>query len=113
MGRISEAVEMNNTLQFRTWVSLRLIEKEAQTKLYHGEVLDMSCLTSFKRQEDSLQNFYMAGIAPLQLYYAGLAFSPEKSIIRQSFNNQISKRVQVLPVDKTWSPKSTDIGRPF
>lgn len=54
MGRIFEAVEMNNTLQFRTWVSLRLIEKEAQTKLYHREVLDMSCLTSFKTQEDSL-----------------------------------------------------------
>ncbi|GLA41111.1 hypothetical protein AnigIFM63309_008958 [Aspergillus niger] len=46
----------------------------------------------------------MAGIAPLQLYYAGLAFAPEKSTIRQSFYNQISKRVQVLPVDKTWSP---------
>ncbi|RDK42792.1 hypothetical protein M752DRAFT_283417 [Aspergillus phoenicis ATCC 13157] len=43
MGRIFEAVEMNNTLQFRTW------------------------------------NFYIAGSAPLQLYYAGLAFAPEKT----------------------------------
>jgi hypothetical protein len=54
MGRISEAVEMINTLQSSIWVSLRLIEMEAPANSCYREILEMSCLTFFTMQEDSL-----------------------------------------------------------
>ncbi|GCB21817.1 vegetative incompatibility protein HET-E-1 [Aspergillus awamori] len=88
MGRIFEGVEMINILQSRTWGS---IGDELSGFLYDA-------------RRFTLQSLYMAGIAPLQLYYAGLAFAPEKSVMRQCFYNKTSKRVQVLQVDKTWSP---------
>ncbi|KAF2016553.1 hypothetical protein BU24DRAFT_481180 [Aaosphaeria arxii CBS 175.79] len=43
--------------------------------------------------------------APLQLYYAGLAFSPRASLIKEIFSNEATVRRFSLPLDKTgdWS----------
>ena len=48
----------------------------------------------------------MIDIAPLQLYCAGLIFSPMKSCIRQIFDLERSKRIHILPqVEHLWSAK--------
>lgn len=48
----------------------------------------------------------MIDIAPLQLYCAGLIFSPMKSCIRQIFDVERSKRIHILPqVEHLWSAK--------
>ncbi|KYG41272.1 hypothetical protein M433DRAFT_159236 [Acidomyces richmondensis BFW] len=43
--------------------------------------------------------------APLQVYYAALVFSPNKSIVRQTFLNEAPAWLQRMPnVSETWSP---------
>ena len=45
----------------------------------------------------------MAEVAPLQLYYAGLIFSPSKSIIRKQFEKEI-RLIRPFPrVEESWS----------
>jgi len=43
--------------------------------------------------------------APLQVYYAALVFSPNRSIVRQSFLNEAPAWIPVMPrVSEIWSP---------
>ncbi|OJJ98902.1 hypothetical protein ASPACDRAFT_121692 [Aspergillus aculeatus ATCC 16872] len=51
------------------------------------------------------QNSYMAGIAPLQLYRAGLIFAPTNSIIKQIFYSKVKDQLAVkIAVESSWSP---------
>ncbi|KAI3014430.1 hypothetical protein CBS147347_11476 [Aspergillus niger] len=50
------------------------------------------------------QNSYIAGIAPLQLYRAGLVFAPTKSIIKQVFYGKVNDQLAVeTAVEDSWS----------
>ena len=52
----------------------------------------------------TLQNVYIAGIAPLQLYCSGLAFAPAQSVIKGTFLSEMPKRIQRRPaVMDSWS----------
>ncbi|KAE8395978.1 hypothetical protein BDV23DRAFT_178045 [Aspergillus alliaceus] len=86
---ISDAVEMIDTLKSSTW---RCISTEFSDFLY-----DIKRFT--------LQNTYIAGIAPLQLYGSGLVFAPAQSIVKMAFYSKILKHIQRLPViENLWSP---------
>lgn len=53
-----------------------------------------------------LEDSQMIDIAPLQLYCAGLIFSPMKSCIRQVFDVERSKGIHTLPqVEHLWSAR--------
>jgi WD40 repeat protein len=42
---------------------------------------------------------------PLQLYYSGLIFSPEQSVVRKTYSRDIPEWICPLPrVEATWSP---------
>ena len=48
---------------------------------------------------------YIAETAPLQLYNSSLVFSPEASIIKRQFLNELPKWIERLPiVEKDWTP---------
>ncbi|PYH76604.1 NACHT and WD40 domain protein [Aspergillus uvarum CBS 121591] len=50
------------------------------------------------------QNNYMAAIAPLQIYRAGLVFAPTKSIIKQIFFTKVKDQLAVrIAVQDSWS----------
>ncbi|GKZ85256.1 hypothetical protein AnigIFM56816_011022 [Aspergillus niger] len=50
------------------------------------------------------QNRYMAEIAPLQLYRAGLVFAPMKSVIKQVFYGKVKDRLAIeTAVAQSWS----------
>ncbi|KAJ5633164.1 hypothetical protein N7490_009503 [Penicillium lividum] len=88
MGKLAEAARM-----------IEAIESSIQKN-------DYPALSEFlyDARRFTLQNAYMAGIAPLQLYYAGLAFAPAQSIIKGTFLGEISKQMQPLPaVIDSWS----------
>ncbi|KAJ5661456.1 uncharacterized protein N7477_009072 [Penicillium maclennaniae] len=88
MGKISEATGMIETLESRTW-------RKADPTLL-GFLYDARRFT--------LQNAYMAGIAPLQLYCSGLAFAPAQSVIKGTFLSEIPEQMQRLPaVIDSWS----------
>ncbi|PWY66380.1 putative WD-repeat protein [Aspergillus sclerotioniger CBS 115572] len=89
MGKISEAVEMIDTLKTSTEDN---IDAELWDFLYDA-------------RRFTLQYAYMAGIAPLQLYSSGLVFAPVQSIIKKTFLGEIPKQMQKLPVvEDSWSP---------
>ncbi|PYH28219.1 NACHT and WD40 domain protein [Aspergillus neoniger CBS 115656] len=89
LGEISEAVRLISTLQSRIWKS---INTELSDFLYDAD--------RFVRQ-----NSYMAGIAPLQLYRAGLVFAPNRSIIKKAFYSKvIGQQIQLTGVEESWSP---------
>ncbi|PYI13145.1 hypothetical protein BO99DRAFT_486042 [Aspergillus violaceofuscus CBS 115571] len=88
VGEISEAVRLISTLQSRIWKSMNT---ELSDFLYDAD--------RFVRQ-----NSYMAGIAPLQLYRAGLVFAPNRSIIKKAFHSKvIGQQIQVTGVEDYWS----------
>ncbi|KAJ5718775.1 hypothetical protein N7488_004421 [Penicillium malachiteum] len=80
MGKISEVAGMIKTLESSKW-------KKADSAL--AEFL-------YDARRFTLQNAYMAGIAPLQLYCSGLLFAPAQSVIKGIFLGEISKRIQPL-----------------
>src|SRR5277367_2902381 len=44
-------------------------------------------------------------LAPLQVYYAGLLFSPEDSIVRQTYFDKYPQKVRLIgSTEKDWSP---------
>ncbi|RAH46267.1 uncharacterized protein BO95DRAFT_120599 [Aspergillus brunneoviolaceus CBS 621.78] len=89
VGEISEAVRLIRTLQSRIWKSMNT---ELSDFLYDAD--------RFVRQ-----NSYMAGIAPLQLYRAGLVFAPNRSIIKKAFHSKvIGQQIQLTGVKESWSP---------
>ncbi|KNG82737.1 NACHT and WD40 domain protein [Aspergillus nomiae NRRL 13137] len=50
-----------------------------------------------------LKNIWIANTAPLQFYSAALMFAPEKSIVRNAFHGDISRRFVTLPrVEVHW-----------
>ncbi|GMG17252.1 unnamed protein product [Aspergillus oryzae] len=52
----------------------------------------------------ALQNTYIAGIAPLQLYSSGLVFAPALSIVKKTFSREV-RQIKSPPVlDNSWSP---------
>jgi WD40 repeat protein len=47
----------------------------------------------------------MASTTPLQLYYSALIFSPEQSIVRKTYSDDIPDWICPLPkVEAQWSP---------
>ncbi|KAJ5778340.1 hypothetical protein N7520_001586 [Penicillium odoratum] len=80
MGKISEVAGMIKTLESSKW-------KKADSAL-----AEFLC----DARRFTLQNAYMAGIAPLQLYCSGLLFAPAQSVIKGIFLGEISKRIQPL-----------------
>ncbi|CAI7568060.1 unnamed protein product [Penicillium pancosmium] len=51
-----------------------------------------------------LKNRHIADEAPLQVYYAGLIFAPQKSIIRREFNREFPTCISQLPrAEENWS----------
>ncbi|KAJ5908983.1 hypothetical protein N7495_001665 [Penicillium taxi] len=88
MGNISEAVTMIKTLESSIWKKL--------DPALSGFLYDARRFT--------LQNAYLAGIAPLQLYCSGLAFAPTQSVIKETFLSEIPNQIQPLPAVKdSWS----------
>ncbi|KAJ5503990.1 hypothetical protein N7463_006864 [Penicillium fimorum] len=88
MGRISEAAIMIETLESSIWKKL---DHDISGFLYDAKRF-------------TLQNDYMAGIAPLQLYCSGLAFAPAQSVIKRRFLSEIPNQIQPLPaVIDSWS----------
>ena len=52
-----------------------------------------------------LESRYIAETAPLQLYNSTLLFSPETSIVKCQFSNELPKWIERLPiVEKDWTP---------
>ena len=52
-----------------------------------------------------LESRYIAETAPLQLYNSSLVFSPESSIVKRQFSNELPKWIKKLPiVEKDWTP---------
>ncbi|OGM44087.1 NACHT and WD40 domain protein [Aspergillus bombycis] len=50
-----------------------------------------------------LKNIWIANTAPLQFYSAALIFAPQKSIVRNTFHDDISRRFVTLPrVEVNW-----------
>ncbi|KAA8642420.1 uncharacterized protein ATNIH1004_011364 [Aspergillus tanneri] len=89
IGSISDAVEMIDILKSSTWTS---IGAELSDFLYDA-------------RRFTLQNTYIASIAPLQLYCSGLVFAPAQSIVKKTYHNEILKQIQRLPVvEDSWSP---------
>ncbi|CAI7662679.1 unnamed protein product [Penicillium bialowiezense] len=82
MGMISEGIRLLSELQ-------GLIDHEHSSQVREF-VQDA--------ERFSLQNVYIAGIAPLQLYYSGLAFTPVQSIIRETFLHEKPRLIEILPV---------------
>ncbi|KAJ5730165.1 vegetative incompatibility protein HET-E-1 [Penicillium malachiteum] len=82
MGMISEGIRLLDDL-------LGLVDHK-----FHSQVHEF--LQDVKRF--TLQNSYIAGIAPLQLYYSGLAFAPVQSVIRKIFVREKPKQIETLPV---------------
>ncbi|RAL04144.1 NACHT and WD40 domain protein [Aspergillus ibericus CBS 121593] len=86
MGGISEAVGLIDVLK-----STAQLGSELSDFLYDAE--------RFIRQ-----NNYMAAIAPLQIYRAGLVFAPTKSIIKQIFISKVKDQLAVgTAVEDSWS----------
>ncbi|KAJ6013047.1 hypothetical protein N7522_003402 [Penicillium canescens] len=89
MGKISEAAGMIKILQSNVW--------KKDDPALSGFLYDARRFT--------LQNSYIADIAPLQLYCSGLAFAPAQSVIKGTFLSELSKQIQLLPaVMDSWSP---------
>ncbi|KAB8213051.1 WD domain protein [Aspergillus novoparasiticus] len=82
VGSISDAVEIIDALISITWTSPGT------------EISDLL----YDAKRFTLQNTYIAGIAPLQLYCSGLVFAPAKSIVKKIFYNEIVKQIQHLSV---------------
>ncbi|KAJ5671269.1 hypothetical protein N7507_000396 [Penicillium longicatenatum] len=88
IGKLSEARELIETLESRTWE--------------RGDLALSEFLNDAKRFV--LQNAYVTGIAPLQLYSSGIAFAPAQSVIKRTFLSEISERIRTLPeVVDSWS----------
>ncbi|KAJ6176749.1 hypothetical protein N7485_003663 [Penicillium canescens] len=88
MGVLSEAVGMMDMLQAEVMGT----DTEISRFLYDG-------------MRFILRNISMASAAPLQLYYSGLVFSPQQSIMRKMYSEDIPKWICPLPqVEATWSP---------
>ncbi|PYI20500.1 YVTN repeat-like/Quino protein amine dehydrogenase, partial [Aspergillus violaceofuscus CBS 115571] len=86
MGRISEAVELMDALKSRAQLG-----SELSDFIYDAG--------RFIRQ-----NNYIAAIAPLQIYRAGLVFAPSKSIIKQIFVSKVKDQLAVgTAVEDFWS----------
>ena len=52
-----------------------------------------------------LESRYIAETAPLQLYNSSLIFSPEASIVKRQFLNELPRWIERLPiVEKDWTP---------
>ncbi|KAK6810873.1 hypothetical protein RU639_013594 [Aspergillus parasiticus] len=89
IGSISDSVEIIDTLMLATWTD---IGADISDFLYDAKRF-------------ALQNTYIAGIAPLQLYSSGLVFAPAQSIVKQTFFSEIGRQIQRLPVlEDSWSP---------
>ncbi|KAE8132448.1 hypothetical protein BDV38DRAFT_275127 [Aspergillus pseudotamarii] len=89
IGSISDAVRIIDTLKSSTWTS---ISTEISDFLYDAKRF-------------TLQNTYIAGIAPLQLYGSGLVFAPGQSIVKKTFLSEVVRQLQSLPVlEDSWSP---------
>ncbi|KAJ5930705.1 hypothetical protein N7466_006198 [Penicillium verhagenii] len=89
MGKVSEATGMIQILESRTW---KTADPAILRFLYDA-------------RRFTLQNAYIASIAPLQLYCSGLVFAPGQSVIKRAFTSEIPKRIQRLPaVTDFWSP---------
>ncbi|RAK75400.1 putative WD-repeat protein [Aspergillus fijiensis CBS 313.89] len=86
IGEISEALGLINILNSRVHSS-----SELAGFLYDAE--------RFIRQ-----NSYIAGIAPLQLYRAGLVFAPTKSVIKKIFyDKNMHQLIDLTAVEDSWS----------
>ena len=52
-----------------------------------------------------LESRHIAETVPLQLYNSSLVFSPEASIVKRQFSNELPKWIERLPiVEKDWTP---------
>ncbi|RAO72618.1 uncharacterized protein BHQ10_008630 [Talaromyces amestolkiae] len=51
-----------------------------------------------------LKNRQIADIAPLQIYFSGLVFTPKMTIIRRQFEEEITDQIYILPeIEDGWS----------
>ncbi|KAI2955342.1 hypothetical protein CBS147323_9583 [Aspergillus niger] len=54
----------------------------------------------------TMQNTYIVGLAPLQVYCCALVFAPAQSLMRKNFSHELGKRLRVLPVtEDSWGPR--------
>ncbi|GFF94895.1 WD40 repeat-like protein [Aspergillus lentulus] len=81
MGLASETVSIVNTLQSMLVLSKVINAMQNKTNVEVFEFLQDA-------YQFLLKNMQIINMAPLQIYYSGLAFSPRDSIIRRIFNNQ-------------------------
>ncbi|KAL4746219.1 hypothetical protein BDW72DRAFT_39188 [Aspergillus terricola var. indicus] len=89
MGVLSKAVEMIDMLQT---VVMKDTDPKISQFIYDG-------------MRFILRNISIASTAPLQLYYSGLIFSPEQSVVRRTYSENIPKWICPLPqVEAAWSP---------
>ncbi|KAL2835993.1 hypothetical protein BJX68DRAFT_260056 [Aspergillus pseudodeflectus] len=89
MGVLSEAVGMIDMLQ-------AAVTKDTNTEI-------SQFLHDARRF--ILRNMSMTTHAPLQLYYSGLMFSPEQSVMRKTYSRNIPEWICPMPqVEATWSP---------
>ncbi|GMG08914.1 unnamed protein product [Aspergillus oryzae] len=101
-GRISETKILSFLKQhFLHWLeALSLLGIISEARSVNAELSDFL----YDAKRFTLKNIYITGIAPLQLYCSGLAFSPMQSTIRKMFSDSIPKQLNILPqVEDLWS----------
>ncbi|EAW20787.1 NACHT and WD40 domain protein [Aspergillus fischeri NRRL 181] len=84
--------------------SIRLL-KELQTAVDSANDTELS---AFLRDMHRFIRFFrqVIDVAPLQAYYSGLVFAPQRSLVRQTFEKFLHTRISHIPIPQLdWSPR--------